>query len=465
MALLNLIRFTVLTLVLSFTSGEVTIVPNVGDLLIKEGASQTIECSTESTKDNLEWDYAKKDDENVKAIFVKQGAKQTSTLEIKNFSAELAGSYSCKVNDGTSVITEEINLVSVAETKKEPTYHFGNTTAELACNVVLSPSEYMVESVTWSKGDMLVSTLPDSDRFEAKDSLVINKPTRDDVGVYTASIKIANVETPYKCNVSFKDEILNIKPTKVEPTYYYGNKTAMLSCSINTAGRTVQNVLWLKNDTPISNLKESDRFMNPDNNTLIIDDPTRDDAGLYIVRITLDGLPPYDCKIMYKAGPFVEDFKKSKNLIEKDNMELQCKVKGYPKPTVTWYKDNAILNISQDHRIELLPLDGYKNARLIIKGIEFSDEGEYACKAFSSYFNETAIKTITVRVKDKLAALWPFLGIVCEVVILCAIIFIYEKRRNKRAEQEENNAQETNGPSLEKKEGLRHRGTPGNPGA
>lgn len=31
----------------------------------------------------------------------------------------------------------------------------------------------------------------------------------------------------------------------------------------------------------------------------------------------------------------------------------------------------------------------------------------------------------------KLAALWPFLGICAEVFILCAIILVYEKRRNK----------------------------------
>ena len=37
---------------------------------------------------------------------------------------------------------------------------------------------------------------------------------------------------------------------------------------------------------------------------------------------------------------------------------------------------------------------------------------------------------------DKLAALWPFLGICAEVLILCTIIFIYEKRRNKRLEEE-----------------------------
>lgn len=41
------------------------------------------------------------------------------------------------------------------------------------------------------------------------------------------------------------------------------------------------------------------------------------------------------------------------------------------------------------------------------------------------------------RVADKLAAVWPFLGICAEVAILCSIIFIFEKRRNRRMEDEE----------------------------
>jgi len=45
--------------------------------------------------------------------------------------------------------------------------------------------------------------------------------------------------------------------------------------------------------------------------------------------------------------------------------------------------------------------------------------------------------TVVVQVKDKYAALWPFLGICAEVAILCAIILIYEKRRAKRIEEEE----------------------------
>ena len=38
-----------------------------------------------------------------------------------------------------------------------------------------------------------------------------------------------------------------------------------------------------------------------------------------------------------------------------------------------------------------------------------------------------------VRVRDKYAALWPFLGIVSEVVVICLIIFVCERRRASQA--------------------------------
>lgn len=45
-------------------------------------------------------------------------------------------------------------------------------------------------------------------------------------------------------------------------------------------------------------------------------------------------------------------------------------------------------------------------------------------------------------VLDKLAALWPFLGICAEVIVLCAVIFVYEKKRNK-AELEESDTDQS----------------------
>lgn len=56
-----------------------------------------------------------------------------------------------------------------------------------------------------------------------------------------------------------------------------------------------------------------------------------------------------------------------------------------------------------------------------------SDIGEYVCAGISD--QGTGTDTIQLRVRSRLAALWPFLGIVVEVIILVTIIFIYEKRR------------------------------------
>jgi len=41
-----------------------------------------------------------------------------------------------------------------------------------------------------------------------------------------------------------------------------------------------------------------------------------------------------------------------------------------------------------------------------------------------------------VAAADKYAVLWPFFGICSEVLILCAIIFLYERKQAKMLEKE-----------------------------
>jgi hypothetical protein len=53
--------------------------------------------------------------------------------------------------------------------------------------------------------------------------------------------------------------------------------------------------------------------------------------------------------------------------------------------------------------------------------------GTYECLGISDAGK--AQDQIQLRVRSQLAALWPFLGIVAEVIILVTIIFIYEKKR------------------------------------
>lgn len=103
-----------------------------------------------------------------------------------------------------------------------------------------------------------------------------------------------------------------------------------------------------------------------------------------------------------------------------------------------------------------------ENAILTIEKAGLEDRNSYNCTAtnpataFNSTLYPAVVESTYIRVKGmhfiydpldsiggriditvfffgtgKLAALWPFLGICAEVFVLCAIILVYEKRRNK----------------------------------
>lgn len=124
------------------------------------------------------------------------------------------------------------------------------------------------------------------------------------------------------------------------------------------------------------------------------------------------------------------------NYVQDENLELSCPVSGYPYPVVTWQRNGVV--ITPDDRITLSPdASGmYKNAVLNIRNLQFEDKGDYSCTG-SSELNTVTSSPIKIRVKDKYAAVWPFIGIVVEVLLLVGIIVVCDMRAKRKKEDTE----------------------------
>ncbi|RWS25470.1 Basigin-like protein [Leptotrombidium deliense] len=121
---------------------------------------------------------------------------------------------------------------------------------------------------------------------------------------------------------------------------------------------------------------------------------------------------------------------RSVNIEEGSTLVLECNANSSEPVLFQWF---TIHNTSDNNKGRLQTrgnvTDGDYRSTLTIESTTLDDRAYYECIAKNSIGEISFV--MLVRVKDKWMALWPFLGIVGEVIILCTIIFIYEKRRQK----------------------------------
>ncbi|XP_069138542.1 neuroplastin-like [Argopecten irradians] len=265
-----------------------------------------------------------------------------------------------------------------------------------------------------------------------------SKLTVADTGRYFCIYEPDDV-TKYKFFQKDVDVFRVVSPAEV----VYNETSSKLSCvpefSTETTDKTYT-LAWTKEGSMSLGASLKDRHMLEGDNdqNLVISKPEWGDLGRYQCEFTFTTSNQKVIHNVDLVGPpkvNEKSFDPSKNYVQGDNLILKCPVTGYPYPSVSWLRDDVLLNAGD--RVVINDEGEIVNGKLTIYSLEFSDKGTYKCMANSTYEGfQTAQATTIVRVKDRLAALWPFLGIVAEVIILCIIVFIYEKRRGKQMEDE-----------------------------
>uniref|UniRef100_A0A8I5NF49 Basigin n=2 Tax=Papio anubis TaxID=9555 RepID=A0A8I5NF49_PAPAN len=204
-----------------------------------------------------------------------------------------------------------------------------------------------------------------------------------------------------------------------------GSKT-LLTCSLNDSSTEVTGHRWLKGGAV---LKEDTLPGQKTDFEVDSDDLSGEYSCVFLPEPT--GRADIQLDALLSGAPRVKAVKSSEHVSEGETAVLACKSESLPPVTNwVWYKitdsgDQVIVNGSQGR---FFVSSSQSRSELRIENLNMeADPGKYACNGTSSEGTDQAV--VTLRVRSHLAALWPFLGIVAEVLVLVTIIFIYEKRR------------------------------------
>jgi hypothetical protein len=132
--------------------------------------------------------------------------------------------------------------------------------------------------------------------------------------------------------------------------------------------------------------------------------------------------------------------KQSQTITEGGVVEFTCDLLYGFDDTLAW---KWVRNGTEIEQGEKITITSSTNSTIIkINPVDVSHKGIISCVATNKFGSNHS--EFNLRVKDTLAALWPFLGIVAEVLILCVIILIYEKKCHKKPKNELDNEQTEN---------------------
>uniref|UniRef100_A0A3B5LWP7 Basigin n=1 Tax=Xiphophorus couchianus TaxID=32473 RepID=A0A3B5LWP7_9TELE len=264
---------------------------------------------------------------------------------------------------------------------------------------------------------LLSLTLDDTGTYECRAS---NDPDRNDLKK-TPKIKWIRSQANI---IAIESDIMSCPQINVEPSEVSNQTSAILTCNLTDSTLSSKGSYWTHNDKPI----EKSRSSSSNYASYNLEKITYHQSGRYECVFETD--PLVKRVIEVKTLPYVGAYKHSEHGNENDKSVLTCVAHGHPLPTDwMWYKEEgselkAIVNGTQRYEIKSTP----NKTMLTIEDLNIESDGGYYFCSGNNELGQNKDK-IFLRVRSRLAALWPFLGIVAEVIILVTVIFIYEKRR------------------------------------
>lgn len=156
----------------------------------------------------------------------------------------------------------------------------------------------------------------------------------------------------------------------------------------HVSGTEPIDIFWFRIESEVHELEEDEKYeMTKDTNkhTLTIHYPSKTEAGQYMcIAVNEKGkcseyfiLNIEDNTQPIKAPEFLKS-PKDVEVTEGQMVKFRCKVKGYPPPRITWYKDGKLLKGNSSCKLEKF---GNRDYLLTIEYATMDDDAEYSVLA------------------------------------------------------------------------------------
>ncbi|XP_010846534.1 PREDICTED: contactin-5 [Bison bison bison] len=323
-------------------------------------------------------------------------SQETGNLYISKVQASDVGSYICLVKNTvtnarvlsppTPLTLRNDGVMGEYEPKIEVHFPFTvtaakGTTVKMECFALGNP----VPTITWMK---INGYIPSKSRLR-KSQAVLEIPNvqLDDAGIYECRAENSRGKNSFRGQLqvyTYPHWVEKLNDTQLD-------SGSPLRWECKATGKPRPTYRWLKNGLPL--LLQSRIEMV--NGVLMIHNVNQSDAGMYQCLAENKYGTIYasaELKILASAPTFALNQLKKTIIIPKDQeVIIECKPQGSPKPTISWKKGDKA--VRENKRIAILP-DG----SLRILNASKSDEGKYICRG-ENVFGSAEI-TATVSVKE-----------------------------------------------------------------
>uniref|UniRef100_A0A336K4K8 CSON011091 protein n=1 Tax=Culicoides sonorensis TaxID=179676 RepID=A0A336K4K8_CULSO len=227
--------------------------------------------------------------------------------------------------------------------------------------------------------------------------------------------------------------LCELKVENNDNVFFDLGKPLTLTCEVSEDTEKADEITWSKDEKDLSdNVKVENK-----KSILTIEETENGDDGIYSCKYDNKKLEIKTiANILVKIKPSTDVA-----VVEGETLTLKCHGIG-TNLQVSWILPN---NTSEEN-VTYMKENEIENSILVLKDVKLQNRGSYICEGRHDESDKVVTSTAFVRVKDKYAALWPFILICIEVFVLCLLILICEKRRSgAEVEDSDSDTEQKNG--------------------